>query len=440
MSKLLPASLQPTDSKGAFLPQNDLQPISGSPSPDHGLGAKNPVLSGDSGCMTTGTSNGILMPSQPTRQKRKKQMSKRHQRGYVFAHGTKWHGRYRRDIPGQEEREYRLVVLGDRKEMTKLEARQNLAEMIQKEGLNDKNYLDLLETRATTFNDVATAWILQRLPQLKISTQESAPAQIRKHLIPFFGEMPVESIKSGDVNRWIGTLKLAPKSVHNQWKQFTNIMNWHYRQMDEPKKTWYPDLPTIPDVEQRWFTPEEMLRIIDAAQGQYKVFFRLAGATGLRFGELTGLHVEDIDFVRGVVYSRRSVYHGKEVAVKTKKGYREANIDSYTAQMLKAFLGARTTGRVFQGERGAPLENHKITGKMLKPICKRLGIKIGGCHAFRHGRVSLMQANNVPGDLITNQIGHSSLKITRNYTHFSDDFIRDTVERLALSCTPMHTN
>src|SRR5579862_1292930 len=168
---------------------------------------------------TNPSADVILPAAQPTRQKRKKQMSKRHQRGYVFAHGTKWHGRYRRDIPGQDEREYRLVVLGDRKEMTKLDARQELAEIIQKEGLNAKNYLDLLDTRATSFNDVATAWILQRLPQLKISTQESAPAQIRKHILPFFGEMPVETIKTGTVNQWIGTLKLAPKSVHNQWKQ-----------------------------------------------------------------------------------------------------------------------------------------------------------------------------------------------------------------------------
>jgi integrase len=379
-----------------------------------------------------------VSPAQPIRQKRKKQMSKRFQKGYVYAVGKQWYGRYRRDIPDQEQREYPSVVLGPRKEMSKLEARQKLLAIISKEGLNDKTYLETLAMTAKTFNDVADAWELKRLPQLRISTQRTAPGQIAKHLRPFFGHLVLDSIKTGMVNEWIGTLHLAPKTVHNQWKQFMIIMNWYSQQKDEPKRAWYPTLPTIPHVEQRWFTQPEMRRIIDAAHGQYKVFFRLAGATGLRFGELAGLHVEDI--VDGVVYARRSIYRGMEVEVKTIKGYRGVCIDSDTIAMLKALLGGRTTGRIFQGQRGAPLDNHSIVGEMLKPICKRLGIVPGGCHAFRHGRNSHMDMNHVPEKFKTNQMGHSSLRVNNIYTHYSDEFVRDTVERLALSCTQVHTN
>jgi len=367
-------------------------------------------------------------------------MSKRFQSGTVFLHGKKWHGRYRRDVPNQEKRDYQLVVLGSKKEMSKPEAKQKLMEIIQKEGLNQRTYLEILAIPIKTFGDVADAWILQRLPQLKISTRKTAPGQIAKHLRPFFGHLALDTIKTGTVNQWIRSLDLAPKTVSNLWKQFTSIMNWHCQQNDEPARVWYPNLPQIPDVEQRWFTPEEMRQIIDAAHGQYKVFFRLAGATGLRFGELAGLHVEDINFAGGFVHVTRSVWRGMEVTVKTKKGYRDAPIDSATVEMLKAFLGGRTTGRIFQGERGASLDNHVVTGEVLKPICKRLGITPGGCHAIRHGRVSLMQANNVPGDLIKDIIGHSSLRTTRTYTHFSDTFVRETMERLSLSCTPVHTN
>jgi integrase len=382
----------------------------------------------------------ILPPAQSIRQKAKRYMSKRFQAGTVYLHGKKWHGRYRRDVPGQEKREYPVVVLGSKKEMSRQQAKQKLMEVIQAEGINERTYLEALDAPVITFGHVADAWMLQRLPQLKISTQKTAPGQIAKHLRPFFGAMPVESIKTGTVNQWIGTLRLAPKTVRNLWKQFTTIMNWDSRQNDEPNRTWRPSLPTIPDVEQRWFTEDEMRQIIDAAHAQYKVFFRLAGATGLRFGELAGLHVEDLDLVDGMLYVRRSVWRGIEVSTKTKRGYRPVPFDSGTVAILKAFLGDRTTGRVFQGERGAPLDNHTVTGEVLKPICKRLGIAPGGCHAFRHGRVSQLQANNVPGDLIKNHIGHSSLNTTRNYTHFSETFVRDTVERLSLTCTPVHTN
>jgi integrase len=124
-----------------------------------------------------------------------------------------------------------------------------------------------------------------------------------------------------------------------------------------------------------------------------------------------------------------------EVSTKTKKGYRDVFIDSSTVQMLKAHLGSRTTGRVFQTKNGTPLENHNIVRQVLKPICKRLGIALGGMHAFRHGRVSHLQANNVPGDFTKNQVGHSSLRTTSGYTHFTESFFRETVERLSVSST-----
>jgi integrase len=55
-----------------------------------------------------------------------------------------------------------------------------------------------------------------------------------------------------------------------------------------------------------------------------------------------------------------------------------------------------------------------------------------GMHAFRHGRVSQLQANGVPADFTKSQVGHSSLRTTSGYTHFSEDFARETVERLAV--------
>ena len=102
-------------------------------------------------------------------------MSKRFQRGSVFAVGNKWHGRYWRDVPDKETREHPLVVLGERKEMTKLEARKKLADIIEKEGLNHETFLELTAVRAVTFNHVADAWELKRLPHLALSTRHDAP-------------------------------------------------------------------------------------------------------------------------------------------------------------------------------------------------------------------------------------------------------------------------
>jgi integrase len=154
-------------------------------------------------------------------------------------------------------------------------------------------------------------------------------------------------------------------------------------------------LSSIPEEEQRWFTQYEVQRIVEAACGQYKVLFHLAASSGLRSGELAGLHVQDLDFARKVIRVRRSVWKGMEVAPKTRKGYRDVWIDSTSVDMLREHLGSRTAGRVFQSRVGTPLENRDTCRRVLKPVCRKLGIQPGGRHAFRHGRVSQLQANGV---------------------------------------------
>ncbi|PYX04776.1 MAG: hypothetical protein DMG88_23645 [Acidobacteria bacterium] len=53
-------------------------------------------------------------------------------------------------------------------------------------------------------------------------------------------------------------------------------------------------------------------------------------------------------------------------------------------------------------------------------------------HAFRHGRVSILQANEVPGDLVKEWVGHSNMQTTSLYTRFQDDFSKQAANEVAL--------
>jgi integrase len=106
------------------------------------------------------------------------------------------------------------------------------------------------------------------------------------------------------------------------------------------------------------------------------------------------------------------------------------DIDAQTVRMLKEHLGDRKTGLVFPSRNNTPLVNRNINVDVLRVICKRLGIPNGGMHVFRHGRISELQARGVPGDLIIRWVGHVNLKITSLYTHFSEEFRKETIARL----------
>jgi integrase len=130
---------------------------------------------------------------------------------------------------------------------------------------------------------------------------------------------------------------------------------------------------------------------------------------------------DSIDLSSNRIFVRRSVWQGQEVTVKTKSGYRTVNIEPALAKILREHLNGRASGRVFQTKNGTPFSKDNVRRKLLS-ILDKLGLKPGGLHAFRHGRVSVLQENGVPGDLVKEWIGHSSLRTTSRYTHLRPEF------------------
>jgi integrase len=311
--------------------------------------------------------------------------------------------------------------------MTKSEAKLKLREMLHERGVNTSFHLDRALNPVRTFAEEVRWWEENKLPMQKPSSQNSSHYILRKHLVPTFGILPIDMIDEKKVQEWISKLmkegRLAPKTIHNMWKILRLVTGKFSRE-------WNVKLPEIPEVEQRFFTPEESRKIVDEAEGQYKPFFAIQFGTGMRFGEVAGLHVEDLNFEESVIYIRRSTFRHQEVSTKTKAGHREVDVDPETMKMVKEYLGDRQSGRVFESRNGTPLVCSNVNRYVLKPICKKLGIPIGTTHAFRHGRVSLLQQNSVPGDLIKRWVGHTSLRTTSKYSHFTREFRKQVASHL----------
>jgi integrase len=321
-------------------------------------------------------------------------------------------------------------------------AKRKLRTLLEEMGLNEDSHLERTATGARTFGSEAAWWTENRLPMFKPSCQETMGSHLEKYLLPRFGSLPLAAIDERRVQEFIADLarveytwpngvekRLSPKSIRNVVGVLKQILG------EKVWREWKLALPEIPFKEQRCFSPTEMLQIINAAQGQWKVLFTMLASTGLRCGEAFGLHVEDIDLSAGRIYVRRSVWNGEEVSVKTKQGYRTVNIEPALVEMLIAHLGDRKGGRVFQTRNGTPFCKSNVRRK-LNQILKQLNLPPAGLHAFRHGRVSVLQANGVPGDLIKewvgHSMGHSNLRTTSRYAHFRDDFRKQVASNVAL--------
>ncbi len=302
------------------------------------------------------------------------------QSGTVVRKGQMWHGRYYVDIPGEENRRRASVPLGSIQTMKKPEAKRKLRAHLEKMGLNEDSHLERTEAAARTFGSEAAWWKENRLPMFKPSSQETMGSHLDKYLLPRFGALPIAAIDERRVQEFIADLtrmeytwpngiskKLSPKSIRNivgVLRQILGAKVW---------REWSLSLPEVPLKEQRCFSPDEMLRIVNAATDQWRVLFATLASTGLRCGEAFGLHVEDLDLATGRIYVRRSIWNGKEVSVKTKQGYRAVNIEPSLIEMLAAHLGERKGGRVFETHTGTPFCKSNVRRK-LNQILKRLNL------------------------------------------------------------------
>ena len=176
-----------------------------------------------------------------------------------------------------------------------------------------------------------------------------------------------------------------------------------------------------PRSKQRYFTEEQLKRIIDAAPGQYRVLFAVLAGTGMRIGEAAGLYVDDVDIHNQVVHVRRGIWKGQDLAPKTENAIREIDIDDTLTEMLRRFIGERTAGRLFQSRTGTPLADGNLRKRVLHPLLERLGIPKAGLHAFRHSRVTQLRKAGTPQDLQKQWIGHSSLRTGDRYSHTHEE-------------------
>jgi integrase len=339
-------------------------------------------------------------------------MSRRYgQSGYVVRKGNMRHGRYYVDL--QDKRKRVSVPLGPIEQFTKPEAKRKLRDLLEQSGVNTEAHLLQAIKVSRTFKQESAWWRQNKLSLFKPSCQETMGSHIDKYLLPRFSDVSIDAVDERRVQEFIADLnrtELAPKSIRNiigVLKLVLGKSRW---------RDWNLALPEVSQKEQRYFTEDEMRKIINSVTGQWRALFATMAGTGLRCGEVFGLRVEDIDLSSCRIFVRRSIWYGREVTVKSKSGNRTVNIEPALAEMLREHLSGRTIGRVFQTRNGTPYAKDHVRQK-LESVLAKLGLKHGGLHAFRHGRVSVLQENGVPGDLVKEWIGHSSLRTTSRYTH-----------------------
>jgi hypothetical protein len=165
----------------------------------------------------------------------------------------------------------------------------------------------------------------------------------------------------------------------------------------------------------------------------------LAGCGPLRAGEALGLEVgKHISPDFGTLYIQQKAKRGViQRHLKTKNGTREVDLCSTLAAMLQDFIGARTTGLLFQTSTGAQLLRSNTLQDSLHPIVAKLDHVKGGFNIFRRFRITHLEKSDCPDALKHFWSGHPQKHISERYVKLLGErqFRLDWAERIGLGFT-----
>ncbi|WP_080291042.1 site-specific integrase [Oenococcus oeni] len=138
-------------------------------------------------------------------------------------------------------------------------------------------------------------------------------------------------------------------------------------------------------------------------------------SSGARFGEVRALIDNDIDTKNHTISINKAVDRltGKDKETKNKQSTRTIAMPDRWFQIYKNYK--------HDGKRLFDISSNAIN-KDMRYIAKKIDIKPVTYHALRHTHASILLANNVSMQYVSERLGHANLSITEKvYSHLLEN-------------------
>jgi integrase len=148
----------------------------------------------------------------------------------------------------------------------------------------------------------------------------------------------------------------------------------------------------------------------------------LAIMTGMRKGEILGLHWEDVDLNKGMLSIKHTLVtvQGRSFLSqpKSENARRTISLPDAALQTLKDYhLDVSDEGLVFTTSSGRPISQRKLTRHFHSSLDK-LGLTRIRFHDLRHTAATLLMQGNVHPKVVQDMLGHSTIVLTLDtYSH-----------------------
>jgi integrase len=268
---------------------------------------------------------------------------------------------------------------------------------------------------------------------------------IRLHVLPFWALVRLRDVRKATGYEFVQALRAGGAGVPTQrlaLRILKAVLNTAVeRELLAANPLAHLKQPRHHDKEVPILDPEQATRLLDVARAHALYpLFAVALGTGLRIGELLGLHWPDVDLEEGVVEVKHTVVrvHGRLVlkTPKTKAARRRVRLPQQAWAALRDHharqeAAGRLDVAVFCNRAGRLHHAGLIGYRILRRLLKQAGLAPVKFHALRHTHASILLSRGASLRAVATRLGHRDPSITlRVYAHVLPNDDRELVKVL----------
>lgn len=299
---------------------------------------------------------------------------------------------------------------------------------------------------------------------LKPATVSSYEKNIRVHINPALGKIPIQDLEVQDINTFSGLLLSSGRRVFSHSKKeglsertVQYIQTILQASLEEAVRQGLlvrnvAKLATKPKVQRdpervKFWTPEELAIFLEAIKGhELERLFRFYAFTGCRRGEALFLTERDIDFNAGTVTFRGTVgkIDGKQAigSNKSDRSFRKIRVDKELLKLLDLELQQRAKERkalgigykdknlVFAEVDGDYLHSERPT-RIFREIVSNLDLPKITLHNLRTTHSSILLAEGFSVNYVAKRIGDDPATVMKYYAEILPSEETEAIERFS---------
>lgn len=278
--------------------------------------------------------------------------------------------------------------------------------------------------------------------QLEPGAMRSQVSLRDHHLIPRWGDVPLNEIEHIDIQKWVNGLTpaLSASSTSQAYYQLSSSMKAAVRAgIIDVTPCYGVRLPRRPPAPERYFKDEEIDVLFKQFDGVYRALVEVLLDTGLRIGEAVALHEHRINWsLKTIDVVEKWDIHSREFSAYPKgKKRRTVPLTARLGGILSRWMENEPkrsscgfahekgspcrSGLVLLGPRGAVIDPHNFTNVKWAGALAEAKVGHARTHDLRHTYAARLVTGGVSLWRLQSLLGHESITTTQRYAHLIDD-------------------